>query len=192
MTLGGKKVPDSYDQKSSTTNCVPRGGGEDDFLTRLSGALVDYLLRPRRQDPHSSAVRAWRKWITNAPRLRGDHLPSEMAADRLRHTEYINKLPPSHTLPCPVRSRPSLRAFYSQHFGFRRAGAYRPGPAKWPLSNRIMSISNSSPPIRRRRSCPPGNRAGAPELSEFIPGMRAAWLADPEGNIVDLNPRLRR
>lgn len=25
------------------------------------------------------------------------------------------------------------------------------------------------------------------ELSEFIPGMRACWIADPEGNIIELN-----
>lgn len=28
---------------------------------------------------------------------------------------------------------------------------------------------------------------GPLDMSEFIPGMRAAWLADPEGNIVELN-----
>jgi glyoxylase I family protein len=24
-------------------------------------------------------------------------------------------------------------------------------------------------------------------MSQFIPGMRAVWVADPEGNIVELN-----
>ena len=28
---------------------------------------------------------------------------------------------------------------------------------------------------------------GPLDMSEFIPGMRAAWVADPEGNIVELN-----
>lgn len=28
---------------------------------------------------------------------------------------------------------------------------------------------------------------GPLDMSEFIPGMRVAWLADPEGNIVELN-----
>jgi glyoxylase I family protein len=28
---------------------------------------------------------------------------------------------------------------------------------------------------------------GPLDMSEFIPGMRVAWIADPEGNIVELN-----
>jgi glyoxylase I family protein len=28
---------------------------------------------------------------------------------------------------------------------------------------------------------------GPVDMSQFIPGMRVAWLADPEGNIVELN-----
>ncbi len=28
---------------------------------------------------------------------------------------------------------------------------------------------------------------GPADMSEFIPGMKVAWLADPEGNIIELN-----
>jgi glyoxylase I family protein len=28
---------------------------------------------------------------------------------------------------------------------------------------------------------------GPLDMSQFIPGMRVAWIADPEGNIVELN-----
>ena len=30
-------------------------------------------------------------------------------------------------------------------------------------------------------------KLGPLDMSQFIPGMRAAWIADPEGNIVELN-----
>jgi glyoxylase I family protein len=32
---------------------------------------------------------------------------------------------------------------------------------------------------------------GPVDMSEFIPGMRVAWVADPEGNIVELNQGYR-
>ena len=110
-----------------------------------------------------------------------------------------------------------IERFYTKHFGFRRSRVYLPGPGQvvviksGPLSLELFPAKGDRPsPVERDGTEYPGIRhvaflvddldaklaamgpdaklsLGPLDMGQFIPGMRVAWLADPEGNIVELN-----
>jgi glyoxylase I family protein len=111
----------------------------------------------------------------------------------------------------------ALETFYSKHFGFTRARVYAPGPDQVVMikSGSIyleLFKAEGTPPTEPQEAGPSypcwkhicftvddldskikdiGSDAtitkGPVDMSTFIPGMRVAWLADPEGNIFELN-----
>jgi glyoxylase I family protein len=110
-----------------------------------------------------------------------------------------------------------VERFYTKHFGFRRSRVYLPGPGQvvviksGPLALELFPSKGDRPSLVERDGTEyPGVRhvaflvgdldaklkamgsdaklsLGPLDMSQFIPGMRVAWIADPEGNIVELN-----
>jgi glyoxylase I family protein len=110
-----------------------------------------------------------------------------------------------------------VERFYTKHFGFRRSRVYLPGPGQvvviksGPLALELFPSKGDRPsPVERDGTEYPGVRhvaflvddldaklnamgsdaklsLGPLDMSQFIPGMRVVWIADPEGNIVELN-----
>jgi glyoxylase I family protein len=110
-----------------------------------------------------------------------------------------------------------IERFYTRHFGFTRARVYMPGPnqvvmirsgdarlelfpATQPGSMQPAGGAGPEYPGWRHLAlqvddvdatlAAMGDEARVtlgPQNSQFIPGMRVVWLADPEGNIVELN-----
>lgn len=110
-----------------------------------------------------------------------------------------------------------IERFYTKHFGFTRSRVYLPGPGQvvviksGPLALELFPAKGGRPtPFERDGPEYDGIRhiaflvdnldaklaamgaeaklsLGPLDMSQFIPGMRVAWLADPEGNIVELN-----
>jgi glyoxylase I family protein len=112
----------------------------------------------------------------------------------------------------------AIERFYTQHFGFKRARVYDPGP------NQVVVIQAGSlslelfPAVGEAPTWPAGKTGpeyqglrhlaflvddldaklaelgdgvkvdlGPLDMAQYIPGMRVAWVADPEGNILELN-----
>ena len=108
----------------------------------------------------------------------------------------------------------AIERFYTEHFGFKRARVYEPGP------NQVVVIStgNLSLEVGEAPTWPAGKAGpeyhglrhlaflvddldaklaelgdgvkidlGPLDMSQYIQGMRVAWVADPEGNILELN-----
>jgi len=114
----------------------------------------------------------------------------------------------------PVR----LEKFYADHFGFKRARVYAPGPDQVVMIKsgsfylELFKAAEKSPLPPPVKSGPefPGWRhlcflvedleaklkelggevkvtLGPVDMGAFIPGMKVCWVADPEGNIIELN-----
>jgi len=112
----------------------------------------------------------------------------------------------------------AVERFYTDHFAFKRARVYAPGPDQVVMIRsgnvclELFKASEESPLPAARQSGPdyPGWRhicfqipdldaklkemgsaaqltLGPLDMSGFITGMKVCWLADPEGNIVELN-----
>jgi glyoxylase I family protein len=110
-----------------------------------------------------------------------------------------------------------VERFYTKHFGFQRARVYLPGPGQvvviksGNLALEIFSATKEGPaPAGGAGPEYPGWRhvaflvddldaklaeigadaqitLGPIDMSGLIPGMRVCWLADPEGNVIELN-----
>jgi len=111
-----------------------------------------------------------------------------------------------------------MERFYCDHFGFRRARVYAPGPGQVVMIKsgdfylELFQAGEKAPQPPPVKSGPdyPGWRhlcflvddldgklrelaeevtitLGPTDMSGFIPGMRVCWVADPEGNILELN-----
>lgn len=112
----------------------------------------------------------------------------------------------------------AVEKFYTEHFAFKRARVYAPGPEQVVMIRsgnvclELFKAKEDAPVPAAGESGPdyPGWRhicfqvddleaklkemggdarltLGPLDMSGFIPGMRVCWLADPEGNIVELN-----
>jgi glyoxylase I family protein len=71
-------------------------------------------------------------------------------------------------VPRPEKDGPPFRGY--RHFAFRVDD----------LDAKLLEIGNDTKVM-----------LGPLDMSEFIEGMRVAWIADPEGNIVELNQGYR-
>lgn len=114
----------------------------------------------------------------------------------------------------PVR----MEKFYVEHFGFKRARVYSPGPGQvvmikageFYLELFKAAAAPPAPPAADSGPEYPGWRhicflvddldaklkelgsavritLGPKDLDALVPGMKACWVADPEGNIIELN-----
>ncbi len=111
----------------------------------------------------------------------------------------------------------AIEKFYTKYFGFKRERVYVPGPDQvvviksGALGLEIFKAENDAPEIPAgagpmypcwRHICfivddldakiaELGDDAkvteGPADMKDFVPGMKVAWLADPEGNIFELN-----
>jgi glyoxylase I family protein len=112
----------------------------------------------------------------------------------------------------------AIERFYTQHFGFKRARVYDPGPKQvvvikaGSLSLELFSAVGEAPTWPAGKAGPEyqGLRhlaflvddldaklaelgasvkidLGPVDMSQYIRGMRVAWVADPEGNILELS-----
>jgi glyoxylase I family protein len=112
----------------------------------------------------------------------------------------------------------AIERFYTQHFGFRRARVYDPGPDQVVMirsGNMWLELFKKLEPSPLGKPEQDGSdyvgyrhmaflvddldamlaelgdtarlSLGPIDMSQYIPGMRVAWVADPEGNIVELN-----
>ena len=112
----------------------------------------------------------------------------------------------------------ALERFYVQHFGFKRARVYAPGPDQVVMIKSGNMYLELFPAKEERPGDAPTGAGpdypawkhicflvedldaklkelegrvkitlGPTDMSALIPGMRVAWFADPEGNIVELN-----
>jgi len=112
----------------------------------------------------------------------------------------------------------AIERFYTQHFGFKRARVYDPGPKQvvvikaGSLSLELFSAVGEAPTWPAGKTGPEyqGLRhlafrvddldakladlgdsvktdLGPLDMSQYIQGMRVAWVADPEGNILELS-----
>jgi glyoxylase I family protein len=112
----------------------------------------------------------------------------------------------------------AIERFYAEHFGFKRARVYEPGP------NQVVVITSGNlsfelfPAVGEAPTWPAGKAGpeyhglrhiaflvddldaklaelgdrvkidlGPLDMSQYIQGMRVAWVTDPEGNILELN-----
>jgi glyoxylase I family protein len=119
--------------------------------------------------------------------------------------------------------------FYREHFGFRRARVFRPGPGQivmleaggfylelfqataeaphpppreagpsWPCLRHLCFAVADLDAQLARMGADARLTLGPLDMDALVPGMRVCWLADPDGNIVELNqgyaddPRLAR
>jgi glyoxylase I family protein len=111
----------------------------------------------------------------------------------------------------------AIERWYSRHFGFERLRVYLPGPGQvvvignGGVALELFPAEGEAPP-RAERDGPAGRGVrhvaflvddldaklaeigddatvtlGPLDMGDFIPGMRVAWISDPEGNIVELN-----
>jgi glyoxylase I family protein len=107
----------------------------------------------------------------------------------------------------------ALERWYTKHFGFTRRRVYLPGPGQVVvIGNGGLSLelfpSKAEPPGPPPEEDGPWYRGfrhlaflvddldaklmlGPLDMGDFIAGMRVAWIADPEGNIVELNQGYR-
>ena len=112
----------------------------------------------------------------------------------------------------------AIERFYTQHFGFKRARVYDPGPKQvvvikaGSLSLELFSAVGEAPTWPAGKAGPEyqGLRhlaflvddldaklaelgasvkidLGPVDMSQYIRGMHVAWVADPEGNILELS-----
>lgn len=111
----------------------------------------------------------------------------------------------------------ALEKFYTKYFGFKRARVYAPGPDQvvviktQGLALELFKAEKDVPEVPKeagpmypcwRHVCflvddldakiaelgeDVTLTLGPVDMSQFVPGMRVAWLADPEGNIIELN-----
>jgi glyoxylase I family protein len=112
----------------------------------------------------------------------------------------------------------AIERFYTEHFGFKRARVYEPGPnqvvviTSGALSLEIFPAVGEAPTWPAGKAGPEyqglrhlaflvddldgklaelGDRVkvdlGPLDMSQYIQGMRVAWVTDPEGNILELN-----
>jgi len=115
------------------------------------------------------------------------------------------------------REQETMEAFYTRHFGFRRARVFAPGPGQIVMlrSGDVMlalfkaAEDSPLPPAGGNGPAYPGWKhicfavadleaklnemgdearitLGPLNRDELEPGMRVAWIADPEGNIIEL------
>ena len=114
----------------------------------------------------------------------------------------------------------AVERWYTKHFGFTRKRVYLPGPGQvvvigteglalelFPAKGDAPRPEKDGPEVRGYRHFAflvddldaklqeMGEDAkvtlGPLDMGDFIPGMRVAWIADPEGNIVELNQGYR-
>jgi glyoxylase I family protein len=111
----------------------------------------------------------------------------------------------------------AIERWYARHFGFERLRVYLPGPGQvvvignGGVALELFPAEGEAPPRDERDG--PTRRGvrhiaflvddldaklaeigddgtvtlGPLDMGDFIPGMRVAWISDPEGNIVELN-----
>jgi glyoxylase I family protein len=111
----------------------------------------------------------------------------------------------------------AIERWYAKHFGFERLRVYLPGPGQvvvignGGVALELFPAEGDAPPRGERDG--PSVRGvrhlaflvddldskldeiggdttvtlGPLDMSDFIAGMRVAWISDPEGNIVELN-----
>ncbi len=122
-----------------------------------------------------------------------------------------------HHIGVMAKDPERLEQFYTTYFGFKRVKVFVPGPGQivtiksGALAIEIFTAEQEAPetPIEAgplypcwRHVCfsvkdldaklkEMGEDAkitkGPEDLGVLIPGMKVAWLADPEGNIIELN-----
>jgi glyoxylase I family protein len=111
----------------------------------------------------------------------------------------------------------AIERWYGKHLGFERLRVYLPGPEQvvvignggvalelFPAEGEPLPRGERDGPTERgvrhlaflvddvdAKLAELGDDAkitlGPLDMSDFIPGMRVAWISDPEGNIVELN-----
>jgi glyoxylase I family protein len=111
----------------------------------------------------------------------------------------------------------AVERYYAKHFGFTRGRVYLPGPGQvvviksgnlaieifpatadgpapaggagpeYPAWRHIAFVVDDLDAKLREMGDDARITLGPIDMSGLIPGMRVAWLADPEGNIVELN-----
>ena len=111
----------------------------------------------------------------------------------------------------------AIERWYAKHFGFERLRVYLPGPGQvvvignGGVALELFPAVGVAPP-KGERDGPTARGVrhvaflvddldaklaeigddttvtlGPLDMGDFIPGMRVAWISDPEGNIVELN-----
>ena len=112
----------------------------------------------------------------------------------------------------------AIERWYCEHFGFKRARVYAPGPDQVVMigdGGTYLELFKSTEPLPSPKVQGAGQdysgfrhiaflvddldsklaelgddarvTLGPIDFSEFIKGERTAWVADPEGNIIELN-----
>jgi glyoxylase I family protein len=117
---------------------------------------------------------------------------------------------PIHHVALTCDNPLAVEAWYTKHFGFQRRRVYAPESGGVYLE---LFHSDAQRPAPKPQGDGPGYSGfrhfafrvddldavlaqlgadakvtlGPVDMSQFIPGLRAVWVADPEGNIVEVN-----